>query len=102
MVIPEFPTEWADFETMLETIKEKEPDVTPWFIFGSEAWHLGHLIEFLPHGYIKSTLGAVDAKKAFLANDQDKLQFAAADGPMAVLVRIWSISRIRVSSTLTC
>ena len=42
------------------------------------------LIEFLPHGYIKSTLGAVDAKKAFLANDQDKLQFAAADGPMAV------------------
>ena len=80
----EFPTEWADFETMLETIKEKEPDVTPWFIFGSEAWHLGHLIEFLPHGYIKSTLGAVDAKKAFLANDQDKLQFAAADGPMAV------------------
>lgn len=69
---------------MLETIKEKEPDVTPWFIFGSEAWHLGHLIEFLPHGYIKSTLGAVDAKKAFLANDQDKLQFAAADGPMAV------------------
>ena len=40
----EFPTEWADFETMLETIKEKKPDVTPWFIFGSEAWHLGHLI----------------------------------------------------------
>ena len=80
----EFPTEWTDFETMLETIKEKEPDVTPWFIFGSEAWHLGHLIEFIPHGYIKSTLGAVEAKKAFLANDQDKLRFAAADGPMAV------------------
>ena len=79
-----FPTEWTDFEAMLKTVKEKEPDVTPWFIFGSESWHLGHLIEFLPHGYIKSTLGTVEAKKAFLSNDQSKLRFAEADGPMAI------------------
>lgn len=83
----EFPTEWSEFETMLETIKQEQPDVTPWFIFGSEAWHLGHLIEFIPHGYLKSSLGAIECKKAMLNNDQDALQFAAADGPMAVFAQ---------------
>ena len=63
----EMPDNWDDFEVLLETIKTEKPDVTPWFIFGSEAWHLGHLIEFIPHGYLKSTLGTVEA-----------------DGPMAV------------------
>lgn len=81
--IKEFPARWDDFEKVLEEIKTKEPDVVPWFIFGSEAWHLGHLIEFIPHGYIKSTLGTLDAKKAMLDNDQTKLRFADSDGPMA-------------------
>jgi raffinose/stachyose/melibiose transport system substrate-binding protein len=79
----EIPNNWNDYVTMLETIKE-ETDVTPWFIFGSEAWHLGHLIEFIPHGYIKSSLGTVAAKTAMLANDQDSLRFGEVDGPMAV------------------
>lgn len=82
--ISEFPSKWDDFEKVLEKIKTKKPDVVPWFIFGSEAWHLGHLIEFIPHGYIKSTLGTLDAKKAMLDNDQSKLRFADSDGPMAV------------------
>ena len=82
--IQEFPSKWDDFEKVLEDIKAKKPDVVPWFIFGSEAWHLGHLIEFIPHGYIKSTLGTLDAKKAMLDNDQSKLRFADSDGPMAV------------------
>ncbi|WP_394917763.1 ABC transporter substrate-binding protein [uncultured Robinsoniella sp.] len=82
--IQEFPFKWDDFEKVLEDIKAKKPDVVPWFIFGSEAWHLGHLIEFIPHGYIKSTLGTLDAKKAMLDNDQSKLRFADSDGPMAV------------------
>lgn len=82
--IQEFPSNWDDFEKVLEDIKAKKPDVVPWFIFGSEAWHLGHLIEFIPHGYIKSTLGTLDAKKAMLDNDQSKLRFADSDGPMAV------------------
>ncbi|TAH72810.1 MAG: extracellular solute-binding protein [Anaerolineaceae bacterium] len=76
-------TTWEEFEKNLETIKSERPDITPWFIFGSEAWHLGHLIEFIPHGYIKQTLGAVEAKKAMLDNDHSKLNFGAADGPMA-------------------
>ncbi|MGB8450712.1 MAG: extracellular solute-binding protein [Anaerocolumna sp.] len=77
-------TTWDQFEQNLETIKAQKPDVTPWFIFGNEAWHLGHLIEFIPHGYIKQTLGAVEAKKAMLNNNKAELSFGAADGPMAV------------------
>lgn len=80
----EMPDNWDDFEVLLETIKTEKPDVTPWFIFGSEAWHLGHLIEFIPHGYLKSTLGTVEAKRAMLDNDKEKLRFGEADGPMAV------------------
>lgn len=82
--IEEFPTEWEEFEAMLGLIKKEKPDVVPWFIFGSEAWHLGHLIEFIPHGYVKSTLGTLNAKKAMLENNQDELRFAEPDGPMAV------------------
>ncbi len=78
------PDNWADFEVMLETIKKEKPEVTPWFIFGSEAWHLGHLIEFIPHGYLKSSLGTVEAKKAMLENNKAELRFGEVDGPMAV------------------
>ena len=82
--IKEFPTQWDGFEEMLMKIKQEKPEVVPWFIFGSEAWHLGHLIEFIPHGYIKSSLGTLESKKAMLDNDQDKLKFADKDGAMAV------------------
>lgn len=78
---------WDEMVSNLETIKEKKPDVTPWFIFGNEAWHLGHLIEFIPHGYLKATLGTVEAKKAMLNNDKTKLNFGAADGSMAVFAQ---------------
>jgi raffinose/stachyose/melibiose transport system substrate-binding protein len=77
-------TTWEEFVQNLETIKAQKPDVTPWFIFGNEAWHLGHLIEFIPHGYLKQSLGAVETKKAMLNNDKEKLNFGAADGSMAV------------------
>ncbi len=80
-------TTWDEFYSNLKTIKEKMPDVTPWFIFGKEAWHLGHLIEFIPHGYIKQTLGAVEAKKAMLNNDKTKLNFGAADGAMGTFAK---------------
>ncbi len=80
-------TTWDGFVKNLQTVKEKKPDVTPWFIFGKEAWHLGHLIEFIPHGYIKQELGAIDAKKAMLSNDKTKLNFGASDGAMAVFAK---------------
>jgi raffinose/stachyose/melibiose transport system substrate-binding protein len=74
---------WDEFVVNLTTIKEKMPDVAPWFIFGKEAWHLGHLIEFIPHGYLKQTLGTLACKTAMLENDSTKLNFGAADGSMA-------------------
>ena len=80
-------TTWEAFVANLKVIKEKMPDVTPWFIFGKEAWHLGHLIEFIPHGYLKQTLGALECKKAMLANDSTKLNLGAADGAMAVFAQ---------------
>lgn len=80
-------TTWEEFVGNLTTIKEKMPEVTPWFIFGKEAWHLGHLIEFIPHGYLKQTLGALECKTAMLNNDSAKLNFGAADGCMAVFAQ---------------
>lgn len=80
-------TTWDEMVANLTTIKEKMPDVTPWFIFGKEAWHLGHLIEFIPHGYLKQSLGALECKTAMLSNDSAKLNFGAADGCMAVFAQ---------------
>lgn len=76
-------TTWDEFIANLETIKEKRPDVTPLFIPGKEAWSLGHWIEFVPHGYLKQTLGSIGAKKAMLANDSSKLNFGDPNGAMA-------------------
>lgn len=78
---------WEEFVSNLETIKAKKPDVTPFFIFGNEAWHLGHLIEFIPHGYLKANLGTVEAKKAMLNNDSAKLKFGDPNGAMAVFAQ---------------
>ncbi len=78
---------WEDFINNLNTIKEKMPDVTPFFIFGNEAWHLGHLIEFIPQGYIKATYGTVDAKKAFLNDDKAKLNYGDPNGAMGTFAQ---------------
>lgn len=71
---------WAEFQSNLQTIKDKKPDVTPMFIAGKESWTLGHLIEFMAHGVIKQKYGVNDARKAFIGNESDKLQFDAAGG----------------------
>lgn len=76
-------TTWEGFVANLEKIKTEMPDVDPWFIFGSEAWHLGHLIEFIPHGYIKAKYGATAAKTAMLNNDKSVLNFGDSNGAMA-------------------
>lgn len=79
-------TTWSEFTANLEAIKAAYPDVDPWFIFG-EAWHLGHLIEFLPHGYIKAKYGATDAKKAMLENDASKLNWGDSNGAMCTFAK---------------
>lgn len=82
----EVATTWDEFVANLEAIKAVYPDVDPWFIFG-EAWHLGHLIEFLPHGYIKAKYGATEAKQAFLSNDSAILNWGDPNGAMATFAR---------------
>lgn len=79
-------TDWATFKSNLEAIKKAYPDVDPWFIFG-EAWHLGHLIEFLPHGYIKAKYGATEAKKAMLNNYSSKLNWSDPNGAMCTFAK---------------
>ncbi len=79
-------TTWEEFVSNLEAIKAAYPEVDPWFIFG-EAWHLGHLIEFLPHGYIKAKYGATEAKLAFLNNDSEKLAWGDPNGAMCTFAK---------------
>ncbi len=79
-------TTWEQFVSNLEAIKAAYPDVDPWFIFG-EAWHLGHLLEFFPQGYIKAKYGATAAKQAFLNNDADTLQWGNPDGALCTFAR---------------
>lgn len=71
---------WNDFKANLQTVKEKKPDVVPFFIAGRESWTLGHLIEFLPHGIIKQNLGVNGSRTAFINNESDKLAFDAENG----------------------
>jgi raffinose/stachyose/melibiose transport system substrate-binding protein len=71
---------WEEFKSNLQVIKDKKPDVTPLFLAGKESWTLGHLIEFMAHGVIKQQYGVTDARKAFINNEADKLQFDAAGG----------------------
>lgn len=73
---------WDEFKSNLMTIKQKDPNVAPMFVGGKEPWMLGHLIEFMAHGVVKQQYGTTDAKKAFLANDDSKLQFGAVGGPI--------------------
>jgi len=78
---------WTEFVDNLKTIKNAYPDIDPWFIFGSEAWHLGHLIEFLPHGYLKAKYGATETKYAMLNNDSSILDYDNPQGAMATFAK---------------
>ncbi len=80
-------TTWEQFVSNLETIRDEMPGVTPLFMGGKDSWMLGHLIEFMAHGVVKQRLGLLEAKRAFLANDQDRLQFGERGGPMEAFGR---------------
>ncbi len=73
---------WSEFKANLKTIKEKKPDVVPFFLPGKEAWSMGHLIEFMAHGVIKQKYGVYESRKAFINNDAEKLAFDAPGGSM--------------------
>jgi len=80
-------TTWKEFVSNLEKIKANKPNVVPMFLAGKDSWTLGHLMEFMADGVIKQQLGAVEAKKAFLSNDDSKLQYGAVGGPMEAFAR---------------
>ncbi len=71
---------WAEFKSNLQTIKDAKPDITPMFLAGKDSWTLGHLIEFMAHGVTKQKYGVTDARKAFINNESDWLQFDVAGG----------------------
>ncbi|AJY75433.1 ABC transporter substrate-binding protein [Paenibacillus beijingensis] len=71
---------WDEFQSNLQTIKDKKPDVVPMFLAGRDSWTLGHLIEFMPHGVIKQNLGVNGSRQAFINNESDKLAFDAEGG----------------------
>jgi raffinose/stachyose/melibiose transport system substrate-binding protein len=71
---------WDEFKANLQAIKERKPEMTPMFLAGKDSWTLGHLIEFMAHGVIKQQYGVTDARKAFINNESEKLQFDAKGG----------------------
>jgi raffinose/stachyose/melibiose transport system substrate-binding protein len=78
---------WDEFVANLRVIKAKKPGVAPLFVGGKESWMIGHLIEFLAHGVIKQKYGNLGSRKAFLDNDQTKLDFATPGGSIETLAK---------------
>lgn len=78
---------WDDFVANLRVIKAKKPGVAPLFLGGKESWMLGHFIEFMAHGVIKQKYGNLGSRKAFLDNDQTKLDFATPGGSIETLAK---------------
>jgi raffinose/stachyose/melibiose transport system substrate-binding protein len=80
-------TTWDEFVANLRVIKAKRPGVAPLFVGGHESWMLGHMVEFLAHGAIKQKYGNLGSRKAFLDNDQTKLDFGTAGGSIETLAK---------------
>ncbi|OHE60636.1 MAG: hypothetical protein A2Y36_06485 [Treponema sp. GWA1_62_8] len=78
---------WDEFAANLRAIRKAKPDVAPLFMGGKDAWMLGHFVEFMAHGVIKQKYGTLASRKAFLENDQTKLDFGAAGGSMESFAR---------------
>lgn len=76
---------WDEFVSNLRIIKEQRPEAAPFFMGGKDSWMLGHLIEFMAHGVIKQKYGTLGSRKAFLENDQTKLDFGQAGGSIETL-----------------
>jgi raffinose/stachyose/melibiose transport system substrate-binding protein len=73
---------WDEFSSNLRTIKKAKPDTAPLFMGGKDSWMLGHFVEFMAHGVIKQRYGTLGSRRAFLENDQAKLDFGTQGGSM--------------------
>ena len=81
------PGTFKEFVEVLTIIKAKKPGVVPFFMGGKDSWMLGHLVEFMAHGMIKQKYGNLEARRAFITNDQMKLDFDKQDGSVNSFAR---------------
>lgn len=83
--VTEMPTTWAEYEALLERVKNELPGVTPMYLGGKESWSLGHIIDFNLMGVAKADLGYVGYETAMAGNDLEALAWNAnEDGALAV------------------
>lgn len=81
-LVPKVSTDsWDDF---IASITPSDKSITPLFLGGKDSWTLGQLMDFWGHGSIKQRYSLTQAKRLFVNNDQSKLQFASANGPVAL------------------
>lgn len=79
---------WDEFVSNLKVIKEKKPDVAPFYICGKEAYTFGHLIDFMVDGVAKQKLGYVGFEKAANTNDLETLGWnSSPDGVVATFAQ---------------
>lgn len=64
---------WKEFVSNLQTIKQKKPDVVPFYMGGKDGWMLQHLAEFTFQAPAKQKLNYTDQQKAMQGNDLAKL-----------------------------
>ena len=63
---------WDEFKSNLKTIKEKKPDVTPWFIPGKKAWSLGFDgIHMDAYGFPKTAVSRLNGEEKIERLDED-------------------------------
>ena len=75
---------WDEFVKNLTVIKEKKPDVVPFYMGGKDAWMLAHLWEYNVDGVPKQLLGYSGFEKAASQNDLKALGWDdSSDGVVA-------------------
>lgn len=77
---------WKEFVSNLQTIKQKKPDVVPFYMGGKDGWMLQHLAEFTFQAPAKQSLSYTEQQKAMQGNDLAKLGWdASPNGALATL-----------------
>jgi raffinose/stachyose/melibiose transport system substrate-binding protein len=77
---------WKEFVSNLQTIKQKKPDVVPFYMGGKDGWMLQHLAEFTFQAPAKQKLNYTDQQKAMQGNDLAKLGWDdSANGALATV-----------------
>lgn len=77
---------WKEFVSNLQMIKQKKPDVVPFYMGGKDGWMLQHLAEFTFQAPAKESMSYSDQQKAMQGNDLAKLGWdVSPNGVLATL-----------------